>query len=70
VLYILPAVYYYFRMIAAMWSREATDQVRPRISMGQAVALAAMVLVTLAAGVYPEPFLRLATYSLLTPFGR
>ena len=29
VLYILPAVYYYFRMVAAMWSREATDSVRP-----------------------------------------
>jgi NADH-quinone oxidoreductase subunit N len=70
VLYILPAVYYYFKMIAAMWSREATDQVRPRISAGQAVALAAMVLVTLAAGIYPEPFLRFATYSLLMPFGR
>jgi len=70
VLYILPAVYYYFRMAAAMWSREATDPVRPRISAGQAVALTAAVLVTLAAGLYPEPFLRLATYSLLTPFGR
>lgn len=70
VLYILPAVYYYFRIAAAMFTREATDPVRPLISPGQAIALAAMVLVTLAAGVYPEPFLRLASYSLLTPFGR
>ena len=70
VLYILPAVYYYFRIVAAMWSREASDAVRPRISAGQAVALTAMVLVTLAAGVYPEPFLRLASYSVLAPFGR
>ena len=70
VLYILPAVYYYFRMVAAMWSREATDRQAPIISLGQAVALAAMVLVTIVAGVYPEPFLRLATYSILAPFGR
>jgi NADH-quinone oxidoreductase subunit N len=70
VLYILPAVYYYFRIVAAMWSREPSDAVRPRISAGQAVALTAMVLVTLAAGVYPEPFLRLASYSVLAPFGR
>jgi len=70
VLYILPAVYYYFRMVAAMWSREATDRQAPIISLGQSVALAAMVLVTIIAGVYPEPFLRLATYSILAPFGR
>jgi NADH-quinone oxidoreductase subunit N len=70
VLYILPAVYYYFRIVAAMWSREATDRQRPIISVGQSVALAAMVLVTIVAGVYPEPFLRLATYSILAPFGR
>jgi NADH:ubiquinone oxidoreductase subunit 2 (subunit N) len=69
VLYILPAVYYYFRFIAAMWSREATDQRQPIISMAQGFALAAIVLVTLAAGIFPEPFLRLATYSILTPFG-
>jgi len=70
VLYIIPAVYYYFRMVAAMWSRESTEQQRPIISLGQSVALAAMVLVTIVAGVYPEPFLRLATYSILAPFGR
>lgn len=69
VLYILPAVYYYFRIAAAMWSRDAAEQQRPVVSLGLSVALAAMVLVTLAAGVYPEPFLRLATYSILAPFG-
>ena len=70
VLYILPAVYYYFRIVAAMFARDATDPVHPHMSAGQAVALATMVFVTLAAGIYPEPFLRLATYSLLVPFGR
>jgi NADH-quinone oxidoreductase subunit N len=70
VLYILPAVYYYFRIVVAMWVREPTDVVKPHVSMGQAMALATMAFVTLAAGIYPDPFLRLATYSLLTPFGR
>jgi hypothetical protein len=40
------------------------------ISWGQKFALAAMVIVTLAAGLFPEQFLRFATYSILTPFGR
>ena len=34
VLYILPAVYYYFRIVAAMWSRDATEQQRPVVSLG------------------------------------
>jgi NADH-quinone oxidoreductase subunit N len=71
VLYILPAVYYYFKIVAHMFVRESTaDTARPILSLGQGVALAAMVLVTLAAGIYPDPFLRLASYSLLLPFGR
>jgi NADH-quinone oxidoreductase subunit N len=68
--YILPAVYYYFRLVAAMWVKESTDSVRPVISWGQKFALAAMVIVTLVAGLFPEQFLRFATYSILTPFGR
>jgi NADH-quinone oxidoreductase subunit N len=68
VLYILPAVYYYFRMIAAMWVRESGETVTPVISWAQKLALAAMVIVTLAAGLFPEQFLRLATYSILTPW--
>jgi len=70
VAYILPAVYYYFRLVAAMWVKESTDSVRPVISWGQKFALAAMVIVTMAAGLFPEQFLRFATYSILTPFGR
>ena len=70
VAYILPAVYYYFRLVAAMWVRESVDPVRPVISLGQKFALAAMLIVTLAAGIFPEQFMRLATYSLFIPFGR
>jgi NADH-quinone oxidoreductase subunit N len=70
VAYILPAVYYYFRLVAAMWVREATDPVRPVITVAQKFALGAMAIVTLAAGIFPEQFVRLAVYSILTPFGR
>ena len=70
VAYILPAVYYYFRLVAAMWVREASDPVRPVITVAQKFALGAMAIVTLAAGIFPEQFVRLAVYSILTPFGR
>ena len=70
VLYILPAVYYYFRLVAAMWVRDPSEAPRPVISAGQAVALAATAGITLAAGIYPDPFLRFASYSLMLPFGR
>lgn len=70
VAYILPAVYYYFRLVSAMWVREAVDPVRPVITVAQKFALGAMAIVTLAAGIFPEQFVRLAVYSILTPFGR
>ncbi len=70
VLYIVPAVYYYFRIVVHMWLREATDETRPAISLAQAVALTACTLITLGALVYAEPFVRLATYSLLGSFVR
>ncbi len=70
VLYILPAVYYYFRIVAHMWVREPGDAPKPIFSPGQAVALASALAVTLAAGIFPDPFLRFASYSLMLPFGR
>jgi len=70
VLYILPGVYYYWRMVAAMFSRDATDPVRPVISWAQKVALAAIVFVTLGAGILPERFLDIVKQSILVPFGR
>jgi NADH-quinone oxidoreductase subunit N len=68
-LYIVPAVYYYFRIVVHAWMREPTDPVRPSVSLAQAVALTITVFVSLVAGIYPEPFARLATYSEFLPFG-
>jgi len=70
VAYILPAVYYYFRLVSAMWVREAVDPVRPVITLAQKLALGAMAIVTLAAGIFPEQFVRFAVYSVFTPFMR
>jgi NADH-quinone oxidoreductase subunit N len=67
VLYIVPAVYYYFRVVAAMWGRAEEDYARTAIPAAQKFALGALALVTLAAGVFPEQFLRLANYGLQMP---
>ncbi len=69
VLYIVPAVYYYFRLIVHAWMRSPTDPVRPAASAAQSLALTVSVFVSLVAGIYPEPFIRLAGYSLFLPFG-
>ncbi len=69
-LYILPAVYYYLRIVVHMWMTDVTDTVRPTISTAQWIALAAAVILVLGAGLYPEPFLKLATYSVILPLAR
>ncbi|MBI3670188.1 MAG: NADH-quinone oxidoreductase subunit N [Acidobacteria bacterium] len=69
VLYIIPAVYYYFRIVVHAWMRESSDAVRPSASPAQSLVLTVTVFISLVAGLYPEPFVRLAGYSLFLPFG-
>jgi NADH-quinone oxidoreductase subunit N len=64
----LLAVCYYGRVVAHAWKKPAADRAKPEgpelaISSGQTVALTAAVFVSLAAGLYPEPFLRMARYA-------
>ena len=63
VLYIVPALYYYFRIIVHAWLKQPGEVPRPLMTNAQAVALGVTVFVTLAAGLYPEPFTRLAHYA-------
>jgi NADH-quinone oxidoreductase subunit N len=63
VLYIVPALYYYFRIVVHAWLKAPGEAPRPTMSSAQAVALGVAVFVTLAAGLYPEPFTRLAQYA-------
>jgi NADH-quinone oxidoreductase subunit N len=68
-LYIVPALYYYFRIVVHAWLREPGSAPTPVVTLGQKVALATLGAVTVAAGIYPEPFVRLANYSLFFPTG-
>jgi NADH-quinone oxidoreductase subunit N len=63
VLYIVPALYYYFRIIVHAWLKQPGEVPQPVMTNAQAVALGVTVFVTLAAGLYPEPFTRLAHYA-------
>ncbi|HJZ97474.1 MAG TPA: NADH-quinone oxidoreductase subunit N [Candidatus Solibacter sp.] len=63
-LYVAVAIYYYFKIVKTMFIREAEEKAPPlAITMGLKVALAASVLLTLAIGLYPQPFLEMAKTS-------
>jgi NADH-quinone oxidoreductase subunit N len=66
-LYIVPALYYYFRVVVHAWLREPAAAGEMRVTAAQSVALAVMCAVTIIAGVYPEPFIQMATHSLSLP---
>ncbi len=64
----LLSVYYYGRVVAHALKKPFADASAPEaptltISSGQTIALTAAVFVSLAAGLYPEPFLRIARYA-------
>jgi NADH-quinone oxidoreductase subunit N len=64
-LYVAVALYYYFRVVRSMFVREETEAAPLASSFGLRLALGATGFLTLAIGIYPEPFLRLAGTSLL-----
>jgi NADH-quinone oxidoreductase subunit N len=68
-LYIVPALYYYFRVVMHAWLYEPGNAPSFVVTIGQKVALSALCFVTVAAGIYPEPFVWLAKYSLFFPTG-
>jgi NADH-quinone oxidoreductase subunit N len=63
-LYIVPGLYYYFRVVKHAWLRSPGEGATiPQISSAQAFALGVTLFVSLAAGLYPEPFANLARYA-------
>jgi NADH-quinone oxidoreductase subunit N len=61
VLYAAVALYYYFRIVKAMFKTdEGVPEVAPTRSFGFQVALLATGILTVAIGIYPEPFLQFA----------
>jgi NADH-quinone oxidoreductase subunit N len=59
----IPALYYYLRVVVHAWLRSPGEAPPPHFTNAQAVALGVALFVTLAAGLYPEPFTRLARYA-------
>jgi NADH-quinone oxidoreductase subunit N len=64
-LYVAVAIYYYFKIVRSMFIGEVTEEVPLATSFGLRLALVVSGVLTLAIGIYPEPFLRLAQTSLL-----
>ncbi|HUO32669.1 MAG TPA: NADH-quinone oxidoreductase subunit N [Bryobacteraceae bacterium] len=64
-LYVAVAIYYYFRVVRAIFMRDVTEPAPLATSLGLRVALGVSGFMTLAIGIYPEPFLRLASTSLM-----
>jgi NADH-quinone oxidoreductase subunit N len=63
-LYVAVAIYYYFKIVKTMFIREGEEKAPPlATTTGLKIALAASVVLTLAIGLYPQPFLELAKNS-------
>jgi NADH-quinone oxidoreductase subunit N len=60
VAYAVVALYYYFRIVVAMFMKRAPESVPLAMSSGVSVALGITLGLTLIVGVYPEPFILLA----------
>ena len=64
-LYVAVAIYYYFKIVRSMFTKEPTEKAPLATSFGLRLALVATGTLTLAIGIYPEPFLRLAGSALV-----
>ena len=63
-LFVIVALYYYFRVVRAIFTQETESATPVHAGFGLRVALAASGLLTIGIGIYPEPFLRFAESSL------
>ncbi len=63
-LYVAVAIYYYFRLVRAMFTQKQESDVAPTTSLGMKLALGVTGALTLVIGVYPEPWLRFAQWSI------
>lgn len=64
-LYVPVAIYYYFRIVRSMFLSDLEEQAPLSSSWGMRVALVLSGALTLAIGILPEPFLKLAQTSVL-----
>jgi len=64
VVYVAVALYYYIKVVNAMFMRPAADTVPVSLSPGMRVALFVTAVATVGIGLVPDPFIRAATWSL------
>jgi len=64
-LYVAVAIYYYFKIVKSMFTREELETSPAASGFGLRLALGVSGVFTLLIGIYPEPFLRLAQTSLM-----
>ena len=64
VIYVAVALYYYIKVVNAMFMRPAVDTVPITLAPGMRAALGITALATVGIGLYPDPFIRAATWSL------
>ena len=60
VAYSVVALYYYFRIVVAMFMKKAPDTVPLATGFGVRVALGVALVMTLVIGIYPQPFIAMA----------
>jgi NADH-quinone oxidoreductase subunit N len=65
VLYVAIAIYYYFRIVRSMFTGRAAEANTLASSAGLKLALAVTAFMTLAIGIYPQPFINLAQLTVL-----
>jgi len=66
VLYVAVALYYYFRIVVVMFMREPVDREVPVLSFGVRLALGITLAATLFIGLFPDPFIQVASRSVLS----
>ena len=66
VLYVAVAIYYYFRIVAVMFMADPIDRELPSLSPGIRIALGVTAAMTLFIGLYPDPFIQIASQSVLS----
>ena len=69
VAYSVVALYYYFRIVVAMFMKKADDTVPLAVSPGLRVALGVALVMTLGIGIYPQPLITMAREAIRPFFG-
>jgi len=64
-LYVAVAAYYYFRIVRSAFLETSEDPAELSIGWGTKLAVGACGVLTLAIGLYPEPFIRFASETVL-----